>query len=386
MSKIEDFIIENGVLIKYVGTDVNVVIPEGITKIGKEAFDFNDIVKTVEFPKSLKIIEKLAFNFCKNLSKINFQDGITTIKSSAFNMCELLDVEIPKSVKKIGKEAFSCGILLTIYCKCKEKPSGWHDNWNQYHWDGSCSPVVWNCDNNKIAEDGFRYGFVNGAKFALKDGKARLLKFTTSDMVNVEIPSQVIFEDVVYSVTTLGKYLFSHYEKLQELKIPNSITELQYGVFCNCHALEKIKLPNSITKIPTATFNGSKKLKEVYLGDEMTYIGDFAFSGCDNLHKVTLPKNLKHIGERAFSSCSNLTEIIIPEGVETIEKNAFAFSNRLNIYCALPNRPNGWSEDLDNYRIVWNFNKEKKELLEELALLCTEEQLKEIIESIKKSK
>ena len=26
---------------------------------------------------------------------------------------------------------------------------------------------VWNCDNNKIAEDGFRYVIIEGAKYAL---------------------------------------------------------------------------------------------------------------------------------------------------------------------------------------------------------------------------
>ena len=384
MSRIEDFIIENNVLVEYVGTDENVVIPEGVTKIGKRAFEHKQL-KTVELPKSLKIIDELAFYFCTDLSKINFQDGITMIKSFAFNMCKLLEVEIPKSVKKIGREAFSSGSLLTIYCKVKEKPSGWHENWNQYHWDGSCSPVVWDCDNNRIAEDGFRYVFVDGVKYALKNGKAKMVKFAERDVVSVEIPSQIEFEKNVYSVTSLGKDLFFH-SSLREVKIPDSVIELEEGVFSNCHDLEKIKLPNSITKIPSATFNCSKELKEVYLGDEVTVIGDFAFAGCKELYRVTLPKNLKHIGEKAFFNCSNLTEIIIPDGVEIIEENAFAFSGRLNIYCALPSRPAAWSDDLDNCRIVWNFNKDKKELLEELSSLCTEEQLKEIIESIKKSK
>lgn len=384
MSKAENFIIINNELQKYVGDDENVVIPEGVTKIGKRAFECSQL-KTVELPKSLKIIDELAFNVI-SLEKVVFHEGLTTIKRQAFCCSKLVEIEIPKSVKNIAKGAFDCNILLTIYCKVKEKPSGWHDNWNQYHWDGSCSPVVWDCDNNKIAEDGFRYVFVDGAKYSLKDGKATLLKFETRDMVSVEIPSQIIFEDKVYLVTTLGNDLFSHYEKLQEVKIPDSVIELGKGVFSSCDVLEKVKLPDNITKIPNATFNCSKKLKEVYLGNEITSIGDFAFAGCNDLHKVTLPKNLKYIGEKAFFSCSNLTEIIIPDGVETIEKNAFAFSSRLVIYCALPTRPSGWSKDLDYCRIIWNFNKNKKELLEELSSLCTEEQLKEFVEYVKKGK
>ena len=35
----EDFIIEDGVLKEYVGEESDVVIPEGVTAIGDEAFD-----------------------------------------------------------------------------------------------------------------------------------------------------------------------------------------------------------------------------------------------------------------------------------------------------------------------------------------------------------
>ena len=38
MSNASDFIIENGVLKKYVGPGGDVVIPEGVSSVGKKAF------------------------------------------------------------------------------------------------------------------------------------------------------------------------------------------------------------------------------------------------------------------------------------------------------------------------------------------------------------
>ena len=40
MSDIKDFVIENGVLTKYVGKGGDVVIPNGVTSIGEWAFKF----------------------------------------------------------------------------------------------------------------------------------------------------------------------------------------------------------------------------------------------------------------------------------------------------------------------------------------------------------
>ena len=47
MSNANDFVIEQGVLTKYTGPGGNVVIPEGVTEIGEDAFD--EGVKLVRF-------------------------------------------------------------------------------------------------------------------------------------------------------------------------------------------------------------------------------------------------------------------------------------------------------------------------------------------------
>ena len=52
MSNASDFIIENGVLTKYVGPGGDVVIPEGVTEIRYWAFDGCENLKSVFIPKS----------------------------------------------------------------------------------------------------------------------------------------------------------------------------------------------------------------------------------------------------------------------------------------------------------------------------------------------
>lgn len=46
-----DFVIENGVLKKYSGSDEEVVIPDNVTAIGKEAFKNCRRIRKVVIPK-----------------------------------------------------------------------------------------------------------------------------------------------------------------------------------------------------------------------------------------------------------------------------------------------------------------------------------------------
>lgn len=78
------------VLIQYVGMDTNIVIPDGVEKIGRCAFAAKNIMGELKFPKGLKEIEGDAFNSCHNLEEITIPSSVETIRGAAFAWCRNL--------------------------------------------------------------------------------------------------------------------------------------------------------------------------------------------------------------------------------------------------------------------------------------------------------
>lgn len=67
MSNEKDFVIEKGVLKKYTGPGGDVVIPDGVTRIGKEAFKECENLTGIVIPDSVTSIGREAFYYCSNL-------------------------------------------------------------------------------------------------------------------------------------------------------------------------------------------------------------------------------------------------------------------------------------------------------------------------------
>lgn len=82
--KNKDFIIKNGVLIKYVGRHRKINIPSSVKLIASHAFGQEVLVREVTFHKKLKKICAEAFYCCPNLVKISLRDGKTEIEECAF--------------------------------------------------------------------------------------------------------------------------------------------------------------------------------------------------------------------------------------------------------------------------------------------------------------
>lgn len=76
-----DFVIVEGVLEEYLGSESTVTIPDTVTTIGYGAFCDNDIVEKVIMPSSVTTIEG-TFMGCLNLQDITIPNSVTTIERS----------------------------------------------------------------------------------------------------------------------------------------------------------------------------------------------------------------------------------------------------------------------------------------------------------------
>ncbi len=125
------------------------------------------------------------------------------------------------------------------------------------------------------------------------------------------------------TVTEIGSYAFHNFRKVKKINIPNSVTSIgRYAFYC-CDSLISITIPNSVTSIGDWAFSDCSSLTSITIPESVTSIEDYAFDGCCSLASITIPESVTSIGRGTFNRCSSLTSITIPESVTSIEDYAF---------------------------------------------------------------
>ena len=94
----------------------NVIIPEGVTNIGKAAFAGCRALTDVVIPRKTTTIGEQAFFQCYGLTNLYMHNGVLYIESEAFANCTgLTDFTMPESVISIGQHAFyNCRCLTEV--------------------------------------------------------------------------------------------------------------------------------------------------------------------------------------------------------------------------------------------------------------------------------
>ena len=122
-----DFIIRGGVLEKYNGQSVDVVVPDMVVDIAMDAFSGCQI-RSIVIPGSIK---KLTARMAVTLENVVFSEGLELIGDNVFYGCGYLkDINFPNSLKTIGASAFyNCTSFKSVHLPKGVTFSGWQAFW-----------------------------------------------------------------------------------------------------------------------------------------------------------------------------------------------------------------------------------------------------------------
>ena len=342
----------------------SVVIPEGVTTLGKNAFRANRSLTQLTLPSTISVIGQGAFSMCESLVDVVIPEGVTQISTDAFNDCEsLVNVTLPKSLKTIGSNAFAdCTSLTTIKLpdnlqsitstsfektvtiqvnegsatadlldernisyqiinseiypttiglnedeKTLTQGETFQLRLNSYSGNPTNKDLIWSTDNETVATVD-----ENGLVTAVGEGTAVITGTSAGVAPGATEPAfdtctihvEGVEGDYVYTVTDGNVTIEDYLGTDTEIVIPSTIAG------------------KPVTEIGPMSFWMDDNMTSVVIPEGVTTIGKQAFNGNDNLANIKLPSTLKTIGERAFWGTA-ITELNVPEGVTSIGREAF---------------------------------------------------------------
>jgi hypothetical protein len=343
-----DFIIQDGILLTYVGEGGAVVLPEGVVEIGVGAFRNNTTVTSISFNNGLTKIGDYAFKNCSELTgTLELPESLSAIGNEAFYNCTGLtgNLTLPESLVTIGNHAFyyCIGLSGTLSINSGIENFG---EYAFYYCTGLTALAL--SDGLTVIGDAAFYNCtgLTGA-LTLNNGIATIGNYAFYNCS--KLSGDLVFPD---SVISIGYYAFYNCAGFSgSLTIPDNITTIENGVFYNCTGLTgNLEIPASVKTIGQyafagctglngtltlndgietigyGAFNNCSKLKgSLIIPDSVTSLGGYAFYNCAGFNGIIqLSENLTTIPYYAFYDCSNITgELVIPDKVTTIAYYAF---------------------------------------------------------------
>lgn len=351
------------------------VIENGITVIGSNAFEDCENLADITMPNSVVQIKESAFAGCKKIEGVIIPESVTEIGSWAFSNCGRMEsIYIPKDVEYIGTYAFT-GIISEITVADENKYYNSKNNCNAII-ETATDTLIIGCGKTIIPDDvtkigDYAFGDCSGLiNIIIPEGVTKIgdgafhgcssltsitipesvtwigngAFYACGQMESIHIPKNVehigmrAFSDIRTNITVADEN--AYYDSRDncnaiietatnilitgcgETIIPNDVVQIGVGAFEDCESLTSITMPESVMKISNAAFSDCSRLTSITIPKSVTEIGSLTFYGCSSLTSITIPEGVTCIEEFAFENCS-LTNIIIPKSVTSIGEYAF---------------------------------------------------------------
>lgn len=295
---------------EYSGNIKSIVIKNGVTSIGNNAFANCYNAAAVMIPDSVKAIGSSAFDSCSKLKQISIPGGVREIKYGTFRYCSGLEsIVIPDGIELIDEYAFSnCTSLKSINVPAAVTEL-----------DTSAFEHCDSLSRINVDENNSYFSSVDGVLFS--KSKSTLLCCPNGiETDSYQIPDYV---------TSLAGGAFKYCSGLTSITVPDSVRSIGGYAFAGCKNIKEITLPGEIDEISDEMFWGCESLMSIVVPDGVQRIGDSAFYQCYALSSVSIPDSVQSIGWDAFYYCGSLTSIELPSGLESINDSTFSHCGAL---------------------------------------------------------
>ena len=280
-----------------------VIIEEGITYIGNDAFCGLASAKRFVVPSTVVTIGPAAFRGCMSMEELAFAENssLKTIRTQAFWGIAQMEpgfvLTLPEGLETIEAEAFRMYIGNKIYIPASVNNIG----------SPLCSKY---CPDAEIiiSEDNEKYSVQNNAIVTYEeeiDGYALISilpvngEYTVADNIRRIAPKAFAYTDaskvtIPDTVNFIGEGLFIESEdingnSLKEVVIDSKIEWLMENTFKDCYSLQTVYLPGSLTEIRPGAFENCESLKEIYFdGTEKQWSEIVIGENNDRLNSATV--------------------------------------------------------------------------------------------------
>ena len=341
MNNINDFEIKDGVLVKYLGTESDIIIPDCVKEIGTGAFSNNDNIEKITIGEHVQVIQPNAFADCSNLADVCFEGNIERIGSGAFARCKALrEINLPDGIQTIEFGTFDdCENLKRVNIPDGVKMIDFMALSSSFDYvpleELVLPDSVEYLGNKNITNGGYKrkpedimFKRIHLGK-GLKTIEASAPNYYEFDRIEFSSDFNIVFDEKYCSnamedVWSFEKLYtdFSLDEENPYFKYADGFLLSKDGKIlysCLKDNVEEIIVPEGVEKIMGHAFYGVCCRKLVIPGSVKTMRGSFIRA---HIGTLILSEGISELVAYAFLK-SNIEEIVFPNSLEKIEGRVF---------------------------------------------------------------
>ena len=298
-------------------------LPSNLEFLGDQAFFDNQIEGKLVLPKNLKNLGERAFK-SNQITELEFKcEKLEVIKEQAFQDNKIKQVTLPSSVKKIEVGAFSGNLgdenyAMKVVLLSKENVDN-KDSSSIINPTEKDKTTIIDVDSSKWNENDFRFdkgkvlGFSNIGKLKVRENKNLVIPEKNGKYVVDEIGDDA-FRNVDFENSSLNKY------DLQSVKLPKTVKKIGKFAF-QSNYLTEFEAPEALKIIGDGAFMNNK-IEMLELGENTEIIGSSAFH-INKLFAIVIYPNVREIGNSAFRNNDAQNVMFMGDKVEKIGEMAF---------------------------------------------------------------